>query len=59
MSTDQHFSFKEAKAWNVGDNDDDDDDEDEEEEEEEVLEIPSTSIPSSKRQRPSSGIWKV
>ena len=57
MSTDQHFSFKEAKALNVGDNDDDDDDEEEEEEEEE--ENPSTSIPSSKRQRPSSGIWKV
>ena len=56
MSTDQHFSFKEAKALNVGDNDDDDDDEEEEEEEEEN---PSTSIPSSKRQRPSSGIWKV
>ena len=55
MSTDQHFSFKEAKALNVGDNDDDDDDDDEEEEDEN----PSTSIPSSKRQRPSSGIWKV
>ena len=54
MSTDQHFSFKEAKALNVGDNDDDDDEEEEEEEEN-----PSTSIPSSKRQRPSSGIWKV